>query len=146
MLAILALALAAEPAPGRRRVLFALAAAAALAAPFYLHQAALALVPEAPTLLADRRDLAFVRIEVRDAAGRRIDESAAEISCRVDGGELLGVFSADPKNEDAYTTPVCHAYEGRALAILRAAAPGPVVLTVSSPGLSSAAYRISATA
>lgn len=45
MLAILALALAAEPAPGRRRVLFALAAAAALAAPFYLHQAALALVP-----------------------------------------------------------------------------------------------------
>ena len=108
--------------------------------------ASLALLPEAPSLRADRRDLAFVRIEVRDEAGRRIDESAAELSCRVEGGELLGVFSADPKNEDQYTTPVCHAYEGRALAILRAAAPGPVVLTVSSPGLPSAACRISAIA
>jgi hypothetical protein len=45
MLAILALVLAAERGPGRRRALVALAVAAALAAPFYLHQAALALVP-----------------------------------------------------------------------------------------------------
>ena len=106
--------------------------------------AALALLAEAPSFRADRRDLAFVRIEVRDAAGRRVDESTAELSCRVEGGELLGVFSADPKNEDAYTTPVCHAWEGRALAILRAAAPGEVVLTVSSPGLPGAICRLSA--
>ena len=106
--------------------------------------AALALLPEAPTLRPDRRDLAFVRIEVRDAAGRRVDESAAEISCRVEGGELLGVFSADPKNGDAYTTPACHAYEGRALAILRAAAPGEIVLAVSSPALPDAVCRLAA--
>ena len=108
--------------------------------------ASLALLLEAPALLADRRDLAFVRIEVRDAAGRRIDESAAALSCRVEGGELLGVFSADPKSEDAYGTPACHAYEGRALAILRAAAPGEVVLAVSSPGLPEARRRLSAQA
>ena len=106
--------------------------------------AALALLPEMPTLRADRRDLAFVRIEVRDGAGSRIDESRAEISCRVEGGELLGVFSADPKNEDAYTTPVCHVYEGRALAILRAADPGDVVLAVSSPGLPDVSCRLRA--
>ena len=108
--------------------------------------ASLALLPEAPALLADRRDLAFVRIEVRDAAGRRIDESAAALSCRVEGGELLGVFSANPKSEDAYGTPACHAYEGRALAILRAAAPGEVVLAVSSPGLPEARCRLTAQA
>ena len=97
--------------------------------------ASLALLPERDAIAADRRDLAYVRIEVRDAAGRRVDESAAPISCRVEGGELLGVFSADPKSEDAYTSPSCHAYEGRALAILRAATPGDLVLAVSSPGL-----------
>lgn len=106
--------------------------------------ASLALLPEAPSLRADRRDLAFVHIEVRDEAGRRVDESAAELSCRVEGGELLGIFSADPKSEDAYTTPVCHAYEGRALAVLRAAAPGPIVLTVSSPALPDAVCRLAA--
>ena len=106
--------------------------------------ASLALAPERAAIAADRRDLAYVRIEVRDAAGRRIDESAAEVSCRVEGGELLGVFSADPKNEDAYTSPACHAYEGRALAILRAAEPGEIVLAVSSPGLPDASSRIHA--
>ena len=80
------------------------------------------------------------------ASGSRIDESAAALSCRVEGGELLGVFSADPKSEDAYGTPACHAYEGRALAILRAAAPGEVVLAVSSPGLPEARRRLSAQA
>jgi beta-galactosidase len=104
--------------------------------------AALALLPESPSLVADRRDLAFVRIEVRDGAGRRVDESAAEITCRVEGGELLGVFSADPKNEDAYTTPSCHAYEGRALAVIRAAGPGQVVLAVSSPALPDASCML----
>lgn len=106
--------------------------------------AALALLPEAPALLADRRDLAFVRIEVRDAAGRRVDESAAPLACRVEGGELLGVFSADPRSEDAYGSPECHAYEGRALAVLRAAAPGEVVLSVSSPALPGAVCRMPA--
>ncbi|MBQ9726534.1 MAG: DUF4982 domain-containing protein [Kiritimatiellae bacterium] len=108
--------------------------------------ASLALLPETTSLRADRRDLAFVRIEVHDEAGRRVDESAAELTCRVEGGELLGVFSADPKNEDAYTTPVCHAWEGRALAILRAAEPGQVVLTVASPALPDAVCRLAARA
>ena len=105
--------------------------------------ASLALLPERDAIAADRRDLAYVRIEVRDAAGRRVDESAAPIACRVEGGELLGVFSADPRNEDAYTSPACHAYEGRALAILRAATPGDLVLAVSSPGLSDATQVLS---
>ena len=104
--------------------------------------ASLALLPERDAIAADRRDLAYVRIEVRDAAGRRVDESAAPIACRVEGGELLGVFSADPKSEDAYTSPSCHAYEGRALAILRAATPGDLVLSVSSPGLPDATQAI----
>ncbi len=108
--------------------------------------ARLLLKPERAEIAADRRDLAYVGIVVCDARGRRIDESTAELTCRVEGGELLGVFSADPKNEDHYSSPACHAYEGRALAVLRTAAPGDILFAVSSPALPETSCRIRAVA
>ena len=106
--------------------------------------AKLAIVPERDALAADRRDLAHLRIAVVDAEGRRIPDSKAEIVCSVEGGEFLGVFSGDPKNLDQYTSDRCHAFEGRALAVVRASEPGSISITVSSPGLASATCTIQA--
>ena len=55
-----------------------------------------------------------------------------EISCIVDGCELLGVFSGDPKNEDRYGDNRCHLFEGRAVAIVRAYDKGEVTVRVGA--------------
>ncbi|MGN1127452.1 MAG: hypothetical protein ACI4T6_00695, partial [Candidatus Flemingiibacterium sp.] len=55
--------------------------------------------------------------------------------CIVDGGELMGIFSGDPCNEDQYGSNICHAFEGRAVAIVRASKPGDVTVIVGSEGL-----------
>ena len=51
------------------------------------------------------------------------------------GGELLGVFSGDPCNEDQYTSNRCHAFKGRALAIVRTKNPGAVGVKIYCEGL-----------
>lgn len=97
--------------------------------------AAVTVTPEADTLMADHRDLCYFDISIVDAQGRRVPHAACELNCLVDGGELLGIFSGDPKNEDQYTSSRCHAFEGRALAIVRTAAPGTVTVTVGGSNL-----------
>ena len=90
---------------------------------------------EKAQLRADNRDLCYFQITVEDQEGSRIPDAKNELTCLVEGGELLGIFSGDPKNEDEYTTNRCHAFEGRALAIIRTKTPGTVTVTVGSPGL-----------
>ena len=58
------------------------------------------------------------------------------------GGELLCIFSGDPKNEDEYTSPRCHAFHGRAVAVLRKKTAGKVTVRVSSPDLSPAEITV----
>ncbi len=99
--------------------------------------AAVSVLPETSTLSADNRDLCYFDITIGDKDGNRIPNAAHELVCLVDGGELMGIFSGDPKNEDAYTSRVCHAFEGRAVAIVRTKNPGKVTVTVGSEGLTS---------
>ena len=97
--------------------------------------AAVSLVPERAEFAADRRDLCYIDVTVTDKNGDRIPDAKTELTCTVDGGELMGIFSGDPANEDQFTSNVCHAFTGRALCIIRAAAPGRVTVTVSGEGL-----------
>lgn len=90
---------------------------------------------EKERLRADNRDLCYFRVTVEDKEGSRVPHAKNELTCLVEGGELLGIFSGDPKNEDEYTTNRCHAFEGRALVIVRTKTPGTVTVTVGSPGL-----------
>ena len=106
--------------------------------------AALRLEAECPTLCANRRDIAYIQIALVDVSGRRVPESKAALTCHVYNGELLGIFSADPANEDAYTGDTCHAFEGRALALVRTDFPGQVEITVTSPGLPAASCTVTA--
>ena len=106
--------------------------------------ARIVLEPETDAILADRRDLAYVRISLVDDEGRRVVASKAELYASVAGGELLGIFSADPCNDDQYTSPLCHAFHGRAVAIVRTATPGKVTVSISSPGLPAASCMVEA--
>ncbi len=97
--------------------------------------AAVSLVPERAEFAADRRDLCYIDVTVTDKNGDRIPDAKTELTCTVDGGELMGIFSGDPANEDQFTSNVCHAFTGRALCIIRAAKPGKVTVTVAGEGL-----------
>jgi len=90
---------------------------------------------EKSEIKADKRDLCYVWAEVLDDKGRRIPDSKAEIRCTVTGGRLIGLWSGDPKSEDDFTSGVCHAFEGRVLAVVSADAPGRVCVKFEADGL-----------
>ena len=79
---------------------------------------------------ADRRDLCYFDISIVDQEGRLVVDGESEITCTVMGGELLGIYSGNPCNEDQYTSNTCHTFKGRALAIVRTKDPGTVGIKV----------------
>ncbi len=81
---------------------------------------------------------------VTDKNGDRIPDAKTKLTCTVEGGELMGIFSGDPANEDQFTSNVCHAFTGRALCVLRTANPGKVTVTVSGEGLTSDMVTVTA--
>lgn len=106
--------------------------------------ACIMLTPEQTSIKADHRDLAYFRIVVTDKEGRHVPEYAGELSCSVSGGELMGIYSGDPCNEDDYGSNKCHAFEGRALVVVRTPYKGNVTVTVFGEGLAGASARVSA--
>ena len=94
--------------------------------------AKITVTPESDSFKADGRDLCYFEIQLVDSDGNRITDATDEISCIVDGCELLGVFSGDPKNEDEYGKNRCHLFEGRAVAIVRAKDKGEVTIRVGA--------------
>lgn len=97
------------------------------------------LVPERTTLQRGGQDLAFVRIELLDAAGRLhpLAENLVEVSL-TGPATLAALGSARPDSVESFQQSQRHAFQGRALAILRTTQePGTITLTVSSPGLAS---------
>ncbi|MCI8388425.1 MAG: DUF4982 domain-containing protein [Clostridiales bacterium] len=104
--------------------------------------AAVTVTPETDTLKADNRDLCYFDITVVDANGDRVPDAKNALTCLVDGGELMGIFSGDPKNEDQYGSNDCHAFEGRAVAIVRSTTPGKLTITVGGAGINSGKAEI----
>ncbi len=99
---------------------------------------------EKAEICADNRELCYLPISIVDKNGDRVTDSRAPLHCTVTGGELMGIFSGNPQSTDQYTSPDCHAFEGRAMAIVRASASGKVTVTVSSDGLGKALVNIEA--
>lgn len=95
----------------------------------------LKIVPEKTELAADNRDLCYFDLYICDENGDRVPYAKDELVCICSGGELMGIFSEDPANEDCYTTEKCHAFDGKAVAIVRASVPGNVTLTIGAKAL-----------
>ena len=106
--------------------------------------AAVQVCAETDSLTADNRDLCYLDITIVDADGKRIPDAKNALYCSVEGGSLMGIFSGDPCNEDAYGSNACHAFEGRAVAIVRTNKPGQVKITVISDGLSTGSDSVQA--
>ncbi len=99
---------------------------------------------EKTEIRADNRDLCYLPITVIDDDGNRVTDCELSLHATVTGGELLGIFSGNPQSTDHYTTPDCHTFEGRAMAIVRANRPGTVRLTVTGEGVGSACAELQA--
>jgi len=97
--------------------------------------AAVRVEAETKQIKADKRDLCYFDITVTDSSGERVSFAGNELQCFVEGGRLLGIFSGDPCNEDAYGSDICHAFEGRAVAIVSTDRAGEVKITVGGQGL-----------
>lgn len=106
--------------------------------------AAIDIFAERGEFQADNRDLCYFDISVVDGKGRLVAEAEHEIKCTVYGGELMGIFSGNPCNEDKYTSNACHVFKGRAVAVVRAKNPGTVGVLVYSDELASGLAEVTA--
>lgn len=99
--------------------------------------AVLALLPEAGACKAG--GLLYLWAEVRDASGGIVPWAEVDLSPTVTGpAEIIASASGDPETEHVYTAPACRSWQGRALFILRGAAPGAAEATLAAPGLAPA--------
>ncbi|MGO9202231.1 MAG: sugar-binding domain-containing protein [Limisphaerales bacterium] len=93
---------------------------------------------------ADRNDLAYVTVEVADAAGQRVPFAAVPVRFTVTGdGELAAVGSSNPCGPASFRRPERTTFEGRCLAILRPAGqPGKITLKAQADKLSPATVTV----
>ena len=96
---------------------------------------AVRVVSEKDEIIGDNRDLCYFDISIVDKDGNVVTESKRELKCEVFGGEFMGIFSGDPKNEDSYGSDKCHAFGGRAVAIARCEIGKKLTVRVTSEGL-----------
>jgi len=90
---------------------------------------------EKPEFTADGRDLCYFDICITDKDGKLVVDGEHQVSCKVSGGTLLGIYSGCPNNEDDYRYNSCHTFKGRAVAIVSAVSAGDVRITVWSDTL-----------
>ncbi len=96
------------------------------------------------TISARRDDLAFITVEITDAAGVPVPDIVRKIDFHVDGaGELAAVGNANPKDVTSFHESTCRTFRGRCLAILRPfGREGTITLQARSDGLSPASTAV----
>ena len=101
---------------------------------------AIRLTAETESLRADGASLCYIRAELTDESGLAVPDADVLLTARVSGpAELLGFGSGAPKTEENYTKGSFTAWQGSALAVLRAGCrAGEARLTVSAEGLGTA--------
>lgn len=99
------------------------------------------------TLRADDTDLAFIAIELRDAAGVLVTGADRAVSISVAGaGRLAGFGTGTPKTAERFDATTRTTFDGRALAIVRPSGHGAITVTVSGAGLTDVVLELEAVA
>ncbi len=81
---------------------------------------ALRLTSENNELIADGRDLAFIKLEVVDAKGRVVPNARVEVAFEVEGpGEVVATDSGDATDLVSYSSNIRKTFSGLASAIVR---------------------------
>lgn len=107
--------------------------------------AKLVLAADRAAIRADGSDLSFVTLTVADSDGQPVPRSANTVRFRVEGpGEIVATDNGDATSHESFQSPVRRAYNGLALAIVRAktGATGTMTLRAESDGLESASIEI----
>jgi len=98
----------------------------------------LLLATDRSTIAADGRDLSFVTATVADAEGQLVPRSSNAITFTVSGpGEIVATDNGNAVDRNAFPSPTRKAFNGLALAIVRARAgqSGEIVVTATASGL-----------
>ena len=106
--------------------------------------ATLILIPDRKQINADRNDLAYVSVEVRDKNGILVPDADVRVKFTVSGdGELLASGNAAPDDMKSFRKPECKTFNGKCLAIIRPfTKAGTILVTAESEGLPAAAVEI----
>jgi beta-galactosidase len=81
-------------------------------------------------------DLAFVAVEVRDAAGVLVTTADRPVTVEVAGaGQLVGMCSGNPKTSERFDADTWCTFDGRVLAVVRPTGDGPITVRVRAEGL-----------
>jgi beta-galactosidase len=104
--------------------------------------AAIRLSLDRDSVRADAGDVAHLTIEIVDSAGRVVPSADHLLQVAVTGGTLLALDNGDLKDHTPYRSDRRQALNGRAMAIIRGAQPGPLRMTVSADGLGSASISV----
>ena len=94
-------------------------------------------VPEIEQITPNNRDLCYFDIFIEDENGNIVTDADNEIECSLFGGELMGIFGGNPKNEDQYGSNKCHVFYGKAVAVARSRYAGELKIYIKSNGLKS---------
>ena len=108
--------------------------------------AAITLAADRPSIEASGQDLSFIKVSVVDKEGRVCPQADPEVSFTVNGAAavLAGLDDGDPINHEAFQGTRHRVFHGLGLAVLQSRydTPGPVTVTASAPGLSSASATV----
>jgi len=99
---------------------------------------ALLLHPDRARIANDGKDLSFVTLTVTDSDGRLAPRSMNQISFEVQGpGEIVATDNGDPTDTTSFPSLERKAFNGKALAIVRAkpGLEGEILVTATSEGL-----------
>jgi beta-galactosidase len=105
----------------------------------------LLLAPDRSTIAADGKDLSFVTATVADAEGLLVARSTNAITFTVSGpGEIVATDNGNAIDRNAFPNPTRKAFNGLALAIVRArpGQSGEIVVTATATGLTQATATI----
>lgn len=109
--------------------------------------AQLSLEADRGTIAADGADLCFVTLKVADKNGLTVPRSKNHIRFKVSGpGELVATDNGDPTSFESFQSPGRNAFNGLALAIVRAkpGQPGTIKVEAESEGLKADSVAIRA--
>lgn len=104
--------------------------------------AAIRLTPDRDTVTSAPGDVALVRLEIVDSAGTVVPGADDLVHVTVAGGSIVALDNADMRDHDPYRADSLRVFNGRGLAILRAAGPGVLRVAARADGLREARLTI----
>jgi beta-galactosidase len=104
--------------------------------------AAIRLSVDRDTVTAGPGDVAHISVEIVDSAGTVVPTAGDLVRFAITGGEILALDNADLRDRSGYRAGERHAFNGRELAIVRAALPGVLTVMARAGGLRPASVSV----